>query len=190
MVLGISSRILIVFFSFAFVEYESRRDADDAYHEMHNKRIGRDDLLKIEVKPPCHSLSVPIILNMTSGLALRLLHLGALIQAVTADVTVARPAVAALHLPGVVVVTTPLVGMIGMSGIMIGMSGTMTAVIAIMTAVTVTMIVASASASAPEALMTENAISRMIGIVVMMIEKGAMMIEEMAPMAKRGKVGP
>lgn len=33
---------------FAFVEYESRRDADEAYHEMHNKRIGRDDLLKIE----------------------------------------------------------------------------------------------------------------------------------------------
>jgi len=34
---------------FAFVEYESRRDADDAYHEMHNKRVGRyDDVLKIE----------------------------------------------------------------------------------------------------------------------------------------------
>jgi RNA recognition motif-containing protein len=35
---------------FAFVEYESRRDADDAYHEMHNKRIGRDrdEVLKIE----------------------------------------------------------------------------------------------------------------------------------------------
>ena len=31
------------------MEYESRRDADDAYHEMHNVRIGRDDLLKIEV---------------------------------------------------------------------------------------------------------------------------------------------
>ncbi|KIW03157.1 uncharacterized protein PV09_05800 [Verruconis gallopava] len=33
---------------FAFVEYESRRDADDAYHEMHNMRLGRDDILKIE----------------------------------------------------------------------------------------------------------------------------------------------
>jgi RNA recognition motif-containing protein len=33
---------------FAFVEYEDRRDADDAYHDMHNKRMGRDDVLKIE----------------------------------------------------------------------------------------------------------------------------------------------
>ncbi|KAK4229310.1 hypothetical protein QBC38DRAFT_472552 [Podospora fimiseda] len=39
---------------FAFVEYEDRRDADDAYHDMHNKRIGRDDILKIEVSfNPC-----------------------------------------------------------------------------------------------------------------------------------------
>lgn len=36
--------------SFAFVEYEDRRDADDAYHDMHNKRLGRDDILKIEVR--------------------------------------------------------------------------------------------------------------------------------------------
>lgn len=38
--------------SFAFVEYEDRRDADDAYHDMHNKRLGRDDILKIEVRCP------------------------------------------------------------------------------------------------------------------------------------------
>jgi hypothetical protein len=41
------------------VEYESRRDADDAYHDVHNKRIGRDrdEVLKIEVSLffPSHS---------------------------------------------------------------------------------------------------------------------------------------
>lgn len=42
-------QMLILYCRFAFVEYEGRRDADDAYHEMHNKRIGRDDVLKIEV---------------------------------------------------------------------------------------------------------------------------------------------
>ena len=48
--LKVNSNVVDTESRFAFVEYESRRDADDAYHEMHNKRIGRDDLLKIEVR--------------------------------------------------------------------------------------------------------------------------------------------
>lgn len=41
--------------SFAFVEYERRGDADEAYYDMHNRRIGRDDILKIEVEPSEYS---------------------------------------------------------------------------------------------------------------------------------------
>lgn len=36
--------------SFAFVEYENRRDSDDAYDEMHGFRMSRDEVLKIEVR--------------------------------------------------------------------------------------------------------------------------------------------
>jgi hypothetical protein len=53
--------------SFAFVEYESRRDADDAYHEMHNKRIGRDDLLKIEVSGLQLHLFVSLVSSRYDG---------------------------------------------------------------------------------------------------------------------------
>ena len=60
----------LILSSFAFVEYESRRDADDAYHEMHNKRIGRDDILKIEVRitKSCKypSLTTPVQLSIPS----------------------------------------------------------------------------------------------------------------------------
>ena len=51
--LKVNSNVVDTESRFAFVEYESRRDADDAYHEMHNKRLDRDDILKIEVLPRC-----------------------------------------------------------------------------------------------------------------------------------------
>ena len=62
------------------MEYESRRDADDAYHEMHNKRIGRDDLLKIEVPIPARQARLHNSANLNpSGPVRHLQHPGALI---------------------------------------------------------------------------------------------------------------
>ena len=75
------------------MEYESRRDADDAYHEMHNKRIGRDDVLKIEVDTIMTLRSSIRSLTVSSGLEHPLLHPGDL----TLGVIVAhRPVVNAL----------------------------------------------------------------------------------------------
>ena len=63
------------------MEYENRRDADDAYHEMHNKRIGRDDLLKIEVCPCGMAVERRLHLTRTSGLVRHRLLRGASILA-------------------------------------------------------------------------------------------------------------
>ena len=83
--------------SFAFVEYEDRRDADDAYHDMHNKRIGRDDILKIEVRHiqrhkasawrRIQALSRFFTDSFSSGLALLPQHPGASTLAATVTVT-------------------------------------------------------------------------------------------------------
>lgn len=50
---------------------------------MHNKRLGRDDLLKIEVSQPLETFG-STSLTRSSGLVLLLLHLGALTLEVTA----------------------------------------------------------------------------------------------------------
>ena len=69
------------------MEYESRRDADDAYHEMHNKRLGRDDILKIEVRTKIQCLAGRSNIS-TSGPVPLLLHLGGSTLAVMILVTV------------------------------------------------------------------------------------------------------
>ena len=76
---------------------------------MHNKRIGRDDLLKIEVRTSILVCQHSLIYD--SGLALRPPRLGVSIPVVIApvDVTVLLPVeVGALHLLAAVEVTIPL----------------------------------------------------------------------------------
>ena len=109
--IGVNSNFVDTSSRFAFVEYESRRDADDAYHEMHNKRLGRDDILKIEVRLNTLLLNFLANANLHSGPAhLRLLP-GALIPVVTVNVLlVVAPLamVVAPLLPDVVVVVISL----------------------------------------------------------------------------------
>ena len=85
--------------SFAFVEYEDRRDSDDAYHEMHNKQIGRDDMLKIEVSWQCGCRFRVLADNLGSGLAPLPRRLGAsTLGAIVTAVFVGRPRVVAAGL--------------------------------------------------------------------------------------------
>jgi hypothetical protein len=107
---------------------------------MHNKRIGRDDLLKIEVRLPPFKLLLAD--KRFSGLAHRLLLHGDLIPDViglvmTAMVVIAVVAAANAHRHAAVVDRPPLVAV--------------TILHARMTAVTATAI--SMTAAAPEALM-------------------------------------
>lgn len=77
------------------MEYEDRRDADDAYHEMHNKRIGRDDVLKIEVSHHHPNFDAQPSNMICSGLA-RLLQLLGVSTLVVIAIDVTEPVVVAL----------------------------------------------------------------------------------------------
>lgn len=125
--------------SFAFVEYEDRRDADDAYHDMHNKRIGRDDILKIEVssrqQTQAHDRSLANY--NSSGLALPHLLLGASTVATVSVVLAAVTAlpVAALLAPGAAPEIT-------LPGRMIVVTATATVIMSVTAAILVTALAA------------------------------------------------
>ena len=122
------------------MEYESRRDADDAYHEMHNKRIGRDDLLKIEVSIlQRYRCLLHRVLFIISGPEHPHLPHGVSILAAIADVIALLPVVVVRHLHVALAPNTPLVGMTGMTGTTTVMIVTMSAVTATTTVVIVIM---------------------------------------------------
>jgi hypothetical protein len=115
------------------VEYEDRRDADEAYHEMHNKRIGRDDILKIEVSRRRGSQLLTVSstgrLTKRSGLAHLLVPVGDLIAASVIDLPDVRRVVVLLAL-----VAAPATTLLAR---MIAVTGTATAIVTLtVTAVT------------------------------------------------------
>ncbi|KAJ6182406.1 hypothetical protein N7485_001048 [Penicillium canescens] len=167
---------------FAFVEYESRRDADDAYHEMHNKRIGRDDLLKIEWARTPPSASWRFDSGREPGRDAG--------RDAGRDRRRDRTPLVVVVLPppaAVVAVNILLAAMIGMSGTMTAITTAATVILTAAT-VTTTAVTATAPATAPAALMTVNVKARMTVKDVMMTVSAARRTERLSPMVKTGKV--
>lgn len=168
------------------MEYESRRDADDAYHEMHNKRIGRDDVLKVEVGSFLVELISDSRPNPCSGLVLLRPPRGDSILAVIVVVTVHR-LVVTVRPPPAAAVTTRLAAMIAVTGTTTAVTaietviGTVIVLGALMTATVIVSAIVIATVSA-----TAIVISRMIGIAL--TTGTASTTERTAPMATTERV--